>query len=394
MCDFRKNALRFKGVGPIYGMAILLGIFVALPAAHAGLITSDSTSNSITINWTAPGDDGNSGTASIYDIRYSTLNITEANWVSATHVNGEPAPHAAGTAESFIVTGLSPSTTYYFAIKSGDEIPNWSAMSNVASGITAPESIPPRNITNLATSNPTSSSMTLTWTAPGDDSSSGTASQYDIRYSASPITDANWASATQVSGEPTPLPAGQQQSFAVTGLQSSVTYYFAMKTADEVPNWSGLSNVASGTTVPESIPPLNITNLATSNPTGNSMTSTWTAPGDDSSSGTASQYDIRYSTSPITNGNWASATQVSGEPAPLPAGQSQTFVVTGLQSNRTYYFAMKTADEVPNWSGLSNVASVTTADITPPSAINDLEADAGFEIAPPALLFRLEILMI
>ncbi|OGC89706.1 MAG: hypothetical protein A2W25_17395 [candidate division Zixibacteria bacterium RBG_16_53_22] len=248
MGNLWKSASRFRGVGPIIGTAILLGVFVVVPAADAGLITSDSTSNSITINWTAPGDDGDFGTASFYDIRYSTLNITEANWGSATQVSGEPVPHTAGTPESFIVTGLSPSTTYYFAIKSGDEIPNWSAISNVASGVTAPESIPPRNITNLATSNPTGNSITLTWTAPGDDSSSGTASQYDIRYSTSPITDANWASATQVNGEPTPLPAGQQQTFAVTGLQSGVTYYFAMKTADEVPNWSGLSNVASGTT--------------------------------------------------------------------------------------------------------------------------------------------------
>jgi len=106
----------------------------------------------------------------------------------------------------------------------------------------------PAAVTSLSTSSPTSNSITLTWTAPGDDGNVGTASQYDIRYSTSPITDANWASATQCTGEPSPQPAGSGESFVVTGLNPSTTYYFALKTADEVPNWSSLSNVPSGTT--------------------------------------------------------------------------------------------------------------------------------------------------
>jgi phosphodiesterase/alkaline phosphatase D-like protein len=395
MIDVLKYAMNLTKNRAVVGrVAMIIFVFAIAPVSYASLTTGEPTANSITLNWTAPGDDGNTGTASQYDIRYSTANINDANWGSATQVSNEPIPHAAGVAESLIVIGLQPSTAYYFAIKTGDEIPNWSGLSNVATETTAAESIPPRSILNLATSNPSSSSITLSWTAPGDDSVSGTASQYDIRYSTSLITDANWGSATQVSGEPTPLPAGQSQTFIVTGLQSNTTYYFAIKTADEVPNWSGLSNVPTGITTQELIPPRNITNLATSNPTGSSITLTWTAPGDDSSSGTASQYDIRYSFSPITNGNFASATQVSGEPTPLPSGQSQTFAVTGLQSGRTYYFAMKTADEVPNWSGLSNVVIGTTVDTTPPSAINDLQADAGFEIASPAWLFKHQTHMI
>jgi len=63
---------------------------------------------------------------------------------------------------------------------------------------------PPATITDLSTSNPSTSSMDITWTAPGDDGATGTATNYDIRYSQSTITDANWASATKVIGEPTP----------------------------------------------------------------------------------------------------------------------------------------------------------------------------------------------
>ena len=108
-----------------------------------------------------------------------------------------------------------------------------------------PDTTPPSAITDLATSNPTSDSITLTWTAPGDDEDVGVASEYDIRYSTSLIDEGNWDSATQVDGEPTPSPAGTKEIFTVTGLSTDTTYYFAMKTADEVPNWSELSNVTS-----------------------------------------------------------------------------------------------------------------------------------------------------
>jgi hypothetical protein len=106
----------------------------------------------------------------------------------------------------------------------------------------------PSAVSNLAADTPTSNSLTLTWTAPGYDGNNGTAILYDIRYSTSAINAGNWASATQCTGEPTPLVAGSAQSFLVSGLNSSTTYYFVIKTADEVWNWSGISNCPSGST--------------------------------------------------------------------------------------------------------------------------------------------------
>ena len=349
----------------------------APPATITNFAAGAATSTSMPLTWTAPGDDSITGTASQYDIRYSTSTITEANWASATQATGEPTPKVAGSAESFTVSGLSPNTTYYFAIKTADEVPNWSGLSNIVSKATAQESIPPAAIANLSTGVVTSTSVALIWTAPGDDGTVGTASQYDIRYSTSAITAANWASAIQATGEPTPKVAGSAESFTVTGLAASTTYYFAIKTADEIPNWSGLSNVVIKATSAESAPPATITNFAAGAATSTSMPLTWTAPGDDSISGTASQYDIRYSTSTITVANWASATQATGEPTPRVGGSAESFTVSGLSPNTTYYFAIKTADEVPNWSALSNVAQRATLDQIPPARINDLAAAPG-----------------
>src|SRR3989454_200546 len=49
------------------------------------------------------------------------------------HVQGRPttAPKAAGSAESLTVVGLTPGTRYWFALRTADEVPNWSPISNV-----------------------------------------------------------------------------------------------------------------------------------------------------------------------------------------------------------------------------------------------------------------------
>lgn len=109
------------------------------------------------------------------------------------------------------------------------------------------DTIAPSSVT-LATSNPTTSAITLTWTAPGDDASIGTATSYDIRYSTSTITAENWATATIVSDEPSPQISGTSQSKIVSDLSASTTYYFALKTTDEAGNISILSNIPTGTT--------------------------------------------------------------------------------------------------------------------------------------------------
>ncbi|MBN1825393.1 MAG: fibronectin type III domain-containing protein [Candidatus Eisenbacteria bacterium] len=113
--------------------------------------------------------------------------------------------------------------------------------------------IAPSAVSTLVASDATENSIKLTWTAVGDDTTSGTANSYDIRYAEATITAGNWSNATAASGEPNPAAAGVQQTFTVTGLRGGTEYFFAMKTADEEPNWSDLSNIAVDTTLPSSL---------------------------------------------------------------------------------------------------------------------------------------------
>jgi len=96
-----------------------------------------TTFDSIKLTWRATGDDGTTGTASLYDVRYSTTDITnDEDFAAATQAQGEPFPQTSGLPESFTVTGLLPETLYYLALRVGDEVPNWSPLSNVVSETT------------------------------------------------------------------------------------------------------------------------------------------------------------------------------------------------------------------------------------------------------------------
>lgn len=110
----------------------------------------------------------------------------------------------------------------------------------------ATDTIPPSAITTLvAAPGDLAGTVQLHWIAPGDDATTGTASAYIARYSAAPITEETWASATNAtSGAPVPGPAGSVEGMTVTGLAPGQTYYFAVKTQDAAPNTSGISNSA------------------------------------------------------------------------------------------------------------------------------------------------------
>ena len=110
------------------------------PAAVKDLAAKVDGAN-VTLTWTASGDDGAKGRSAIYQVKYSTKPIlefvpfpekmdTHVTFWGSENADGEPAPAAAGEAESFTVKGLAAGT-YYFALKSRDECDNQSPISNV-----------------------------------------------------------------------------------------------------------------------------------------------------------------------------------------------------------------------------------------------------------------------
>jgi hypothetical protein len=164
------------------------------------------------------------------------------------------------------------SHTYLFEATDGaKQIFLPSALPAVFAGPIVTDSNPPSAVTNLAISARGITSTTLTWTAPGNASSGagcpcGTVVSYNIRYSSLKIVDDSaipgvgeirFSNATAVTNPPAPQPAGATETVTVNGLNPNTPYFFAIKSTDEVPSLSPLSNVVNGS----SVPPIPSTNL-------------------------------------------------------------------------------------------------------------------------------------
>jgi hypothetical protein len=110
----------------------------------------------------------------------------------------------------------------------------------------------------------------------------------------------------------------------------------------------------------DTTPPAAVDDLSFGIPTSTSITFFWQSPGDDGDAGTAFRYDIRIANDTITEASWDSARQLPDVPAPKHAGSGEHYCAENLLENTRYFYALKTVDESGNWSGLSNVPSVTT----------------------------------
>jgi len=305
------------------------------PAVVKDLRVTSVSPSSVTLRWTAPGDDGMSGTATWYDFRYSTAGaITPSNFWAATHYELLFFPHAPGTTEEATTPGLQQGTTYWFALETSDEVPNWSTSSNSPSAVPgAAANLPPVASSVFSPSAP-QALQTVTFNASSSYDPDGTIASYvwnfgdggsgNGRIAAHAYGVAGWYTATLTVTDNGGLTAVQADSVPVTTQATDTT------------------------------PPATITDVVVSSVSRTSVVLRWTAPGDDGSVGTATWYDFRYSTSgPITEANFPLAVHVD-IPSPKAAGSQEQLTLSGLQRGTKYWFGLKASDEVPNWAGVSD----------------------------------------
>ena len=245
-----------------------------------------------------------------------------------------------------------------------------------------PDTAPPAAITTLAVTGTTTTQVMLRWTAPADDNGTGgRVTSYDVRYSTATITDANWAAPRRPPASPTPANPGQQETFTVSGLCPQHDLLLRRQDPPTQPrrNVSALSNVAYR----HDGRPRHHRARRRDGPGGHRDRC---QPADPDLDRHRRRWRCRHRDHlrhslldrPITDdASFAAATAVAGLPTPKAAGLTrEPSSSPGLAAATKYYFAMKVADEVPNWSSLSNVLEATTLppDVTPPAAITDLAA--------------------
>ncbi|MBC7887489.1 MAG: fibronectin type III domain-containing protein [Ferruginibacter sp.] len=279
------------------------------PSTPVNLTASNIAQNSADLNWTASTDNV---AVTGYDIYQDNIKI------------------AATSAAYYHVTGLSALVTYNFYIVAKDGAGNLSAGSNAVTTIT-PDTETPVAATNLIASGINQTSLVLNWSAGTDNTS---VAGYDI-YQDNIKISAAIVTAT---------------SFNVTGLNSSSTYNFYVRTLDAAGNSSNSNSINITTPAPPDLQaPSAIADLVSSGILQSSVVLSWTATTDNVG---VTGYDIYQNNVKIGSAS----------------GTVTSYTATGLTALNSYNFYVIAKDAAGNISASSNIVTVTTPDTQVPTA--------------------------
>ena len=275
------------------------------PSAVTDLASSNTTSSTTSLSWTAATD--NIGVTN-YEVFQDGVSIGNS-----------------GTATNFNVTGLAPETSYDFTVFAEDAAGNVSAVSNTETVVTsvAPDTEAPSAITDLASSNTTTTATDLAWSASTDNVG---VTNYEVFQDGLSIAN-----------------TGTTTTFNVTGLTPSTSYNFTVFAEDAAGNVSAVSNTETVITqsVPDTEAPSAVTNLVSSNTTSTGTSLSWSAATDNVG---VTNYEVFQDGVSIAN-----------------TGTTTSWNVSGLTPSTSYDFTVFAEDAAGNVSAVSNTESITTS---------------------------------
>jgi hypothetical protein len=214
------------------------------------------------------------------------------------------------------VSGLTPQTTYWFALRTFDEAGNGSGLSNVFSTTTLVSSDVERPApVTLALVSTTTTSATVSWNDVGDDSLTGVTTAVEIRWATAPVTEATWATATVVFGVPQPGQPGTAHQLSVPGLDRTRDLWFAARARDDVNHVSALAPALLVPHLLDTAPPATPAGLGASVESGPSVRVHWAANSEPDLAGyhvyrslAPSALFTRLTTAPVTTNEYVDTT--------------------------------------------------------------------------------------
>ncbi|HEV2377536.1 MAG TPA: glycosyl hydrolase family 18 protein [Streptosporangiaceae bacterium] len=273
------------------------------PGAPTGLAVTGTTQTSVSLSWVAP-----SGTVTGYNIYQGGAKV------------------ASTTGTSFTVSGLSPGTSYTFAVTAT----NTSGESPQSSSVTATTQSsggggsPPGAPTGLTVTGTTSSSVSLSWTAP-----SGTVTSYNVYENGTLATTSTTTSAT------------------VSGLASSTSYSFTVAGVNSVGTGPQSTAVSATTSAPSMVSTPGGVHVTFTG--SGSVTLAWNASSDSSGTGDQAVYHVYEGSNIVATSMGTSVT------------------VSDLLPSTSYSFTVQAYDQAGYSSGQSSPVSVTTATAVNPA---------------------------
>ncbi|XP_059521697.1 receptor-type tyrosine-protein phosphatase H [Myotis daubentonii] len=302
-----------------WGRLVLLGLCVwtgAAPNPVRDLTVESQTTSSISLRWTAP----------------QGPNRNYTYWVEWTGGGGETGTQST-THTSVTVDGLKPGSAYALAV--------WVENRNISSSRTPLRAATvPNAVTNLGVQDQTTSSITLSWTAPqGPDHP--------------PYT--YWVSWTVKGGVATGTQNTSDTRVTVDEMEAGALYTFTVRAERNGVNSS--NTTCTGATVPNAV-----TNLGVQDQTTSSITLSWTAPqGPD-------HPPYTYWVSWTVEGGVATGTQNTSDTRvtvdEMEAGALYTFTVRAERNGVNSSNTTCTGATVPNAVTNLGVQDRTTSSIT------------------------------
>ena len=318
------------------------------PGAPTSLTATASGTITIDLSWTAPGDNGGSA---ITGYRIEVSPNGASSWTNRVADTGT-------TATTYSHTGLDAGTTRHYRVSAINSV-GTGAASNVDDATTddaAPtEPGAPTSLTATASGTTT---IDLSWTAPGDNGGSAITG---YRIEVSPNGASSWTNRVADTGT-------TATTYSHTGLDAGTTRHYRVSAINSV-GTGAASNVdnattdAAATTVPGAPTSLSATASGTT-----TIDLSWTVPADNGGSAITG---YRIEVSPNGTSSWTNRVADTGTTA-------TTYSHTGLDAGTTRHYRVSAINSVGTGAA-SNVDNATTdaAAPTEPGAPTSLTATAS-----------------
>jgi hypothetical protein len=199
------------------------------PPSFGGALTATTAPTAITVSWKPAVDDVSAAATIVYQVFVATKSGSEDYTM--------PVATTQPGATDYTVTGLDPTTKYYFVVRARDEAGNLELnRSEVSAMIRPPPDVTAPRFYGLNNVVANGSSIQLTWQAATDDVTKPANMVYLVYQS---LTNGGENLTT-----PTYTTNPGVTRYTVTGLKPSTYYYFIVRARDEAGNTD--SNTSEG----------------------------------------------------------------------------------------------------------------------------------------------------
>jgi chitodextrinase len=294
------------------------------PAAPTNLSAVVASASQINLSWAAATD----------NVAVTGYFVERCQGASCTNFTQVGSP----TAISYSDTGLTAGTVYRYRVGARDAAGNRSSYSAIVNATTSTAPVDttapsvPSNVSGTAAS---SSQINLAWTASTDNV--GVTGYFIERCQGSSCSSfAQIATSTAV-------------AYSNTGLTASTTYRYRVGATDAAGNRSGYSNIvtvstpaAPGDTTAPSVP----SNVSATASSATQVNLSWTASTD----------NVAVTGYKVERCQGTSCTSFAQVGSPTGTSYSDS----GVTASTTYRYRVAARDAAGNWSGYSNIPTVTT----------------------------------